>query len=177
MRLAIHIFHSLKMLLFVLKIAMMAAIAICICTSIVQAQITANPNQRIPKKLNEDEGAILVVGDKSKLMISAKYQTPPKTVAICQMEIDDDLGTFESPCLIKTNEQQQSFRAQCLKTQGSAVIIFHKNDENGNKVEVEAGDGMWAGFTTKELLEQGTLNSTKKGVKVILNCNNNKSHN
>lgn len=176
MRLADHIVHSLNMLLSVHKIAVMATVATWVFVSIVQAEITANPNQRIPKKLKEDEGAIMVVGDKSKLMISAKYQTP-KTVAICHKSVDDDLGTFESPCLLETDKQQQSFRAQCLKTQGSAVIVFHKNDENGNKVEVEAVDGMWAGFTTTTPLEQGTLNSTIKGVKVILNCNDDKSHN
>ncbi|PWN35944.1 uncharacterized protein FA14DRAFT_155357 [Meira miltonrushii] len=175
------------MLSFNLKLAVLALIAICTILSAVQADITADPKQKIPKKLGPDEGAILIVGNVQDIAISASNvganngtagskQANPSS-AVCHGVIDDKAGTYQGPCLVEVKDQNQVFHAQCLKGKGSASISFFKEGSGDKTAEVQAVDGMYAGFSSKKPLKQGTSDSKKKGVKVILNCDNDKSLN
>lgn len=171
-----------------INFATLAIFILCTVTLFVQADITVDAKQKIPKKLGSDEGAILIVGNVADIAISAdnigskngtensSKQANPSS-AVCHGLIDKDSQTYEGPCLLSIKESEQGFHAKCLKGKGSASITFYKDLRDGKSVEVQAVDGIWAGFSNKKPLKQGTLHTNKRGVKVILNCDNDKSKN
>ena len=171
------------MISFNFKWATLAVFSLCIIAPIVQAEITFDPKQKIPKKLGKGEGAITVVGDVMNIAISAVKVAGANgsttSSAVCHGQIDEDAQTFAGPCFFefKDDETTKVFHAECLKGKGSAAITFYKEAQNGNFVDVQTADQIWAGFDKKKPLQKGMLHSTTDGTKVILNCDNNKSLN
>lgn len=141
---------------------------------LVYGEITVDSNELIPKKLKKGQGVIMVVGESRNVAISAVHRTP-ETTADCHGNINEITKTYEGPCFLSTQDQQQTFHAKCLDSPGSATIVFHKDGEKGNTVETQAVDGIWTGFDDRMPLKQSNMSTKKQGVKVILNCYNNKS--
>ncbi|PWN35943.1 uncharacterized protein FA14DRAFT_179310 [Meira miltonrushii] len=150
--------------------ATMAIFVVAILVSpVVQAGISVDKTEKVPNKLQKGQGAITIDGDASQVAISASHQTP-ETSAVCHGTINQNSQMYEGPCILDTQNQQQTFHAQCVKGSGAASIVFHKEGQKGNTVDVFSVNGMQAGFGGKSHLKQGSISTKKHGVKVVLNC-------
>lgn len=167
---------------------MFVAVALCamiMCFSnIVQGVITEDPNLVVKWPRGVGQHAIQVVGDSSKIIISAtNYKTVQNeqsgkfgisSTGKCKKLVNEEIGTFNAPCTFSTNKHAQTFHVECVESNGSASIFFPKQGGKRKEAVIDTAGTIWAGFSNKknEPLKQGNLKNDGDRVAVIFSCDN-----
>lgn len=168
-------FFSNSKLIAIVTIALSAII-------LVQGKITEDRNLVVKWPRSAGQHAIQIVGDPSKIQISAtNYKTVQNAQSAkigiqssgkCKKMIKASSGLFEGPCTLTTAQHDQTYLAECTNGKGSASIYFPKLGSSEKNVNVLTAGPIWAGFSNKknQPLKQGNLKNDGDRVAVILNC-------